>query len=49
VSAVRGLACSFSEKDTEIKIKGELKSRPYIDITLEVLKEADAFNLSNIS
>ncbi|MFQ6071824.1 MAG: 3-phosphoshikimate 1-carboxyvinyltransferase [Methanosarcinales archaeon] len=36
------LACPFSEKDTEIKIKGELKSRPYIDITLEVLKEADA-------
>jgi len=36
------IACPLAENDTEIEIKGELKSRPYAEITLEMLEEAGA-------
>ena len=32
------IACSQKEGDTEIKLKGTLTSKPYVDITLELLK-----------
>ena len=34
------IACPFAEGDTEIVVRGTLKSRPYVDITLEMLKRA---------
>ena len=34
------IACPLAENDSTIEIEGELKSRPYIDVTLEVLREA---------
>ncbi len=34
------LACPFTEHSTTLSIKGELKSRPYVDMTLEVLEKA---------
>jgi 3-phosphoshikimate 1-carboxyvinyltransferase len=36
------ISCPLAEGDTEIEIEGELKSRPYAEITLEMLKEAGA-------
>jgi 3-phosphoshikimate 1-carboxyvinyltransferase len=36
------IACPLADGDTEIEIDGELKSRPYAEITLEMLKEAGA-------
>jgi len=36
------IACPLAENDTKIEIKGELKSRPYAEITLEMLEEAGA-------
>ena len=34
------IACPLANKDSTISIEGELKSRPYVDVTLEVLREA---------
>lgn len=34
------LACPLASKDTVISIKGNLKSRPYIDVTMEMLRQA---------
>ena len=34
------LACPLIDHSTTLSIKGELKSRPYVDITLEVIKKA---------
>ncbi|MCD5409708.1 MAG: 3-phosphoshikimate 1-carboxyvinyltransferase, partial [Methanocellales archaeon] len=34
------LACPFAEKDTTIRVDGELKSRPYVEITVDMLKNA---------
>jgi 3-phosphoshikimate 1-carboxyvinyltransferase len=34
------IACPLAEEDSTIEIEGELKSRPYVDVTLEVLCEA---------
>ncbi|MBC7086086.1 MAG: 3-phosphoshikimate 1-carboxyvinyltransferase [Methanomethylovorans sp.] len=34
------IACPLAMEDTILSIKGELKSRPYVDITIEMLKEA---------
>ncbi len=34
------LACPFVEKDTTIRVDGELKSRPYVEITIDMLKNA---------
>ncbi|HDN64902.1 MAG TPA: 3-phosphoshikimate 1-carboxyvinyltransferase, partial [Methanosarcinales archaeon] len=34
------IACPLAENDSTIEIEGELKSRPYVDVTLEVLHEA---------
>jgi 3-phosphoshikimate 1-carboxyvinyltransferase len=36
------IACPMAEKDTEIQIIGELKSRPYAEITMDMLREAGA-------
>ncbi len=36
------ISCPLAENDTEIEIDGELKSRPYAEITLEMLEEAGA-------
>lgn len=36
------IACPLAGGDAEIKIKGELKSRPYAEITIEMLEEAGA-------
>lgn len=36
------IACPLAEGDTKIVIEGELKSRPYAEITLDMLKEAGA-------
>lgn len=36
------IACPLVEGDAEIEIDGELKSRPYAEITLEMLEEAGA-------
>ena len=36
------ISCPLAEQDSEIEIKGELKSRPYAEITLEMLEEAGA-------
>lgn len=34
------IACPLAECDSMLSIDGELKSRPYIDVTIEVLREA---------
>ncbi|HIE30960.1 MAG TPA: 3-phosphoshikimate 1-carboxyvinyltransferase [Methanosarcinales archaeon] len=34
------IACPLAEENSTILIEGELKSRPYVDVTLEVLHEA---------
>lgn len=34
------IACPLANEDSAIAIEGELKSRPYVDVTLEVLREA---------
>lgn len=34
------MACPLATEDTILSIKGELKSRPYVDITVEMLQEA---------
>lgn len=36
------IACPLSSGDTTISIRGELKSRPYAEITLDILREAGA-------
>lgn len=36
------ISCPLAEGDSEIEIKGELKSRPYAEITLEMLRAAGA-------
>ncbi len=36
------IACPFAQNKTSILIKGELKSRPYVNITIDMLKEAGA-------
>ncbi|MBP2030525.1 3-phosphoshikimate 1-carboxyvinyltransferase [Methanohalophilus levihalophilus] len=36
------IACPLTNKSTTLSIKGELKSRPYVDMTLEVLEKAGA-------
>lgn len=36
------IACPFAQNKTAISIKGELKSRPYVDITIDMLKDAGA-------
>ncbi len=36
------IACPFSQNETTILIKGGLKSRPYVNITIEMLKDAGA-------
>ncbi|MCR3883248.1 3-phosphoshikimate 1-carboxyvinyltransferase [Methanotrichaceae archaeon M04Ac] len=36
------ISCPLAEEDSEIVIDGELKSRPYAEITLEMLEEAGA-------
>ncbi len=32
------IACPFARRDTRLDIEGELKSRPYVDVTLEMLE-----------
>ncbi|MHC1630726.1 MAG: 3-phosphoshikimate 1-carboxyvinyltransferase [Methanotrichaceae archaeon] len=34
------IACPLADADTNIEIKGELKSRPYVEISLEMLRQA---------
>ena len=34
------MACPLTTEDTTLSIKGDLKSRPYVDITIEMLMEA---------
>lgn len=36
------IACPFARNETEVIIKGELKSRPYVNITIDMLKDAGA-------
>ena len=36
------IACPFAKNETTIRIKGELKSKPYVNITLEMMKKAGA-------
>ncbi len=36
------IACPFAQNRTAIMIKGELKSRPYVNITINMLKDAGA-------
>jgi len=36
------IACPFAQNKTAISIKGELKSRPYVNITLKMLRDAGA-------
>ncbi|VVB89629.1 3-phosphoshikimate 1-carboxyvinyltransferase [uncultured archaeon] len=36
------IACPFAENETKVMIKGELKSRPYVNITIDMLKGAGA-------
>lgn len=36
------IACSQKKGDTEIRLKGQLRSRPYVDITLQMLREFGA-------
>jgi len=34
------IACPLAENETTVMIKGELKSRPYVNITIDMLKDA---------
>jgi 3-phosphoshikimate 1-carboxyvinyltransferase len=34
------ISCPFAERDTTININGELKSRPYVEVTLEMMDKA---------
>jgi 3-phosphoshikimate 1-carboxyvinyltransferase len=34
------ISCPFAKSDTTIKINGELKSRPYVEVTLEMIEKA---------
>lgn len=34
------ISCPFAKNDTVLKINGELKSRPYVEVTLEMLEKA---------
>ncbi|HEY9247102.1 MAG TPA: 3-phosphoshikimate 1-carboxyvinyltransferase, partial [Candidatus Methanoperedens sp.] len=36
------IACPFAQNETMISIKGELKSRPYVNITIDMLRGAGA-------
>jgi len=36
------IACPFAQNETTLMIKGELKSRPYVNITIDMLRNADA-------
>jgi len=36
------LACPFGSEDTMIKVNGELKSKPYVEMTLDMLESAGA-------
>ncbi|MCD4800160.1 MAG: 3-phosphoshikimate 1-carboxyvinyltransferase [Methanococcoides sp.] len=36
------LACPLTKNSTTLSIKGELKSRPYVDVTLDILEKAGA-------
>jgi 3-phosphoshikimate 1-carboxyvinyltransferase len=36
------ITCPFAKNETSILIKGDLKSKPYVDITLDMLKQAGA-------
>lgn len=36
------IACTQKSSDTEIAVRGQLRSRPYVDITLEMLKDFGA-------
>ncbi|HML25597.1 MAG TPA: 3-phosphoshikimate 1-carboxyvinyltransferase, partial [Methanomethylovorans sp.] len=35
------IACPLAAEDTILSVKGQMKSRPYVDITIEMLAEAD--------
>jgi 3-phosphoshikimate 1-carboxyvinyltransferase len=34
------ISCPFAKKDTTLEINGELKSRPYVEVTLEMMEKA---------
>ncbi|MDP3105241.1 MAG: 3-phosphoshikimate 1-carboxyvinyltransferase [Candidatus Methanoperedens sp.] len=36
------IACPFAKNETKVMIKGEMKSRPYVNITIDMLKDAGA-------
>ncbi|MBU4077500.1 MAG: 3-phosphoshikimate 1-carboxyvinyltransferase, partial [Euryarchaeota archaeon] len=36
------IACPFAKNETKVIIKGEMKSRPYVNITIDMLKDAGA-------
>ena len=36
------IACPFAKNETKVIIKGEIKSRPYVNITIDMLKDAGA-------
>jgi len=36
------ISCPFARNDTTLRINGELKSRPYVEVTLEMLEKAGA-------
>jgi len=36
------IACPFARNETKMMIKGEMKSRPYVNITIDMLKDAGA-------
>ncbi|ADE36104.1 3-phosphoshikimate 1-carboxyvinyltransferase [Methanohalophilus mahii] len=36
------IACPLTSKSTTLSIKGELRSKPYVNVTLEILREAGA-------
>ncbi len=36
------ISCPFARNETKVMIKGELKSRPYVNITIDMLKDAGA-------
>ncbi len=41
------IACSQKKGDTQIRLEGELRSRPYVDITLQMLEEFGARTAEN--
>ena len=41
------IACPFARNETKVMIKGELKSRPYVNITIEMLKNSGAKIISD--